>query len=1557
MRRVSRIIILTFIFIQLVFAGYADIDPHNGVSYVLLPKDLDGIHGVYRLNSYSDPYGPIITANGRRMFDLNFGGAVVVNGLAVNQSSKVYLFVGPNVTGEYAAVDEVGWIPAGRFDADSPAFIKLIGQPFSTDQISQDVDSTLANLTHPYGTTNYDNDFWDYGPEAWNASHKRYLKGPFTDAAGNSYMYKFDPYGPASHKETPLWNGPGAGSAGIHHPTDPYKVILPNKWGGISWYAFGSPRAPAIHVAKLMDGNDGRDEMDQYDFRLSYTNRGNYSPYGDAKYISAVVKRVYEKRDRSLDLYAYMDTVIPPLAAPYSRYPSLEASNVLTATDLKITEMYGKSCADGCIPGGEMNPEAVGKIESCVQVFTSTTGRRYGFNPYGKKASPYGANDAALRVVYNGASYNLDVNPTNIRNISYFTDFLNLEVESATILGVSSNFDTPSTPITRAPDHLYASIADKFCIQDSWWGNGGIAYEYFSKDTDTAGMSFLAGHIYRLNYLETDKPIPEDVGLFAGDIDAMGVDGHGNLYILYTELDCANDPAWPDEMGLPQGPDLDEEDPLVAGNSIVTHPDFLEVSSWFRPGDGIPDFEIDAPTAAGDYIKVKFKQRVKKVCRKYTPSAGGGFSLASVEERGYVDAGFDAMRLDLAYNGDGTFSWLGLWRHDYGIGSRTANIDAEFAVVNIAERPSNIENDIKYSICRYDRVSSDQIIEEDDDEIVFKVEGYRPYGADGNVQHLVNVGVVPGLGDVYVNLIPPYENRDEDGDGIKGGFPSGMFENNSAYKLDVKWHVDLIDSGAGSNYTESQVIKKWRDLPPEPGLEKLFKFKFPQPGTYAVYATFDYDYFKYEDLPEGSRPDELINHIGTRSINSSMVQKVLYHVQSPSNTVTDGYISNITLDTGNIFETDVNAAGETGYGMIEDRSPASMSFSFDAQFVRDANSNNSSKFETFNGIGVWDYGLTPHVYNWNSDGTVNMTVYNPGKKKFANEGETAGRDKFECGTRVDEAPNPEDLDAITYRLLIYPPYENTSGSIVNDTPLELGSGTCRFASVSLVGTPEGQKYNINVKIPAISLEQIKTPLDPEKYRVRLELEYPRVKWHEHSHTEASGVTEAQYRSIIPDSPPRGLISNEPTTLPGSGVGKDTTPGLFAGIDYWEICARDITIKKPEFTNITLGDGDETQIATHTTGDPTPPCEIKIKFEDNNPNSRFEDLKLRYELPDARRNPSSKTDNNLCAGVQDTAYGPMPTDPSYYKSDEYKIAASYTFTIAEYGGADGSSLLFDPGRSYQHWVGSLSFSLEGNLFDGLGATETNSLTLPHVFKKTATDPRLRTTAVGLVRYDNDPPSIRVNVVSQADNRRWEFTLAEANTDLQANPNSVALLASPTLEVKCFKVSDSSLINSGNIEVTGSSNNPIMLNTYKTVDLTGTTDASIIAALPIVRRSSRLMISVGLADNVDYLDFSNARITVTENTGAGTNVLLPDTLLKTVFQSNDDFEASLKYDRGRYYIDIPMKVLAGQTMPGNAQVTVRIDAADKIGNERTLIIPIQVVDSTFDARVLESSENRN
>lgn len=1553
MYRLLRICILAVLFVSLYSVGFADINPHNGVAYVLLPKDYSGIHGVYRLNSFSDPYAPLLGSNGRRLFDLNFGGAVVVNGLAVNQSSKIYLFVGPNVTGVYAPVDEVGWVPSGRFEADSPAFTKLIGQPFSAAQVSQDVNGSLGNLSHPYGTTNYDNDFWDYGPEVWPHSHKLYKKGSYTDAAGNSYQYMFDPYAPATHKGLPLWNGPGPSAAGIAHPTDPYKVILPNKWGGVAWYAFGSPNAPAAHVGKLMDGTDGRPVMDQYDFRLSHTNRGNYSPYGDAKYISCVVRRVYEKRDRSLDLYAYLDNVIPPAAAPYSNYPGLEASSVLTATDLKITEQYGKSCADGCIPGGALNPEAIGKIESCVQVFTSTTGRRYGFNPFGKKTGPFGVNDAALRVVHSGTTYNLNFNSTNIRNNTYFTSYLNVPLERATIVGVSSKFETPSTPISVAPDHLYASIADKFCIQDSWWGNGGIAYEYYSKDAETDAMTFKAGHIYRLNYLETTSPVPEDVGKFDGDIDAIAVDGHGNLYILYTELNCPNDPVWPDPTGLPQGPDIDKVDPKVPGNPIIAHADFLSVGSWMRPGDGVPDEAIAGPALANDYITVKFKQRVQKVCRKYTPSAGGGFSLSTVEERGHVNSSFDAIKKNLKYNGDGTFDWINAWHHEYGTGSRSANIDAEFAVVNIAERPSNYNLDPSYSICRYDRIKPDSPIDEDT-EVVFKVEGYRPYGADGNIQHLINAGTIPTLGNVYVNLIPPYENRDEDGDGNRGGFPSGFFENNAAYKLNVKWHVELIEPSAA--YDPAKVIKRWEFDPDTGDLQKRLTFKFPQPGNYAVFAELGYSYFNYDALGANERPNDLVNYIVNRS--GIFTQKILYHVQSPSNTVTDGYISDITLNTGDKIQGAVTAGGQSGYILLEDNAANQLNFTFTAQFIRDANvAAAGSKYETYTGVGAWDYGLSPHVYNRNADGTVNNNVLNPGRKKYLSEVDPAppALAQYQCGTRVDVDPNDRDFAAFKWRLLIYPPYYNASNVLVSDTPLVLGEGNCSGATV--VTNHGDQKYTIRYNIPATALQKLMTPIDHEAYKVRLEIEYPRVKWIES--TPAAGVTQAQFRSIVPDSPPMGLISNEPGSVGNANLGKDSTPGMFAGgIDSWMLCARDTTIVKPAFEGIAFdGVTPVTQIATHTTGDPTPACLIKVGFEDNNPNSAFSDLRLNYELPQAKRDLISKTDGNFANGSQLAAYGPKPTVPNYYNDDNYKIQASYSFTIPEYGGDTGSSILFDPGMNYQHWIGSLSFSLEGNLFDGHDA-DGRALTSPHVFSKTAVDDRLRTYACGLIRYDNDPPSLIMNIVSQADNRRWEIRLNENNTDLVANPSTDAQLSPASLTVRCFKISDGSAIYSPDSVIEpGSSNFPVNMSDNEHVTLMRAGfSADFVTALPAVRRSSRIMVSGGFADNVDYQAFTQGSISVIELTGAGTNNLLATTSLGLSAYPDDDKEKCLQFDRGRHYIDVPMQIRAGQDMPTTPQLVIHLTATDSSGNKRSLTVPVRVVDSTFDARVLESNEGR-
>ncbi|MBI3037712.1 hypothetical protein HYY75_01490, partial [bacterium] len=427
-------------------------------------------------------------------------------------------------------------------------------------------------------------------------------------------------------------------------------------------------------------------------------------------------------------LYSYLDDNNSPPAGPvYPKYPSIEAAGVLTATDLKITEQYGKTCADGCIPGGALNPEAVGKIEAIVQVITSTTGRRYGFNPNGKKSGPYGANDAALRVVHNAVTYNLDVNTTNIINSAYLSS-LNVGLDAMTQIGVSSKFLTPLTPITVAPDNLYGSIADKFVIQDSWWGNGGTAFEYFAGEkviTLSSGgtKTFLAKHIYRLDYLNKLDPVAEDVGLFDGAIDAIGVDGFGNLYVLSTELTPANLPAWPSSAGLPQVPSFPAADP----NPLLTSdPKYSAQTPWYRPGVGGPDTPIiGSPLQSGDYKKFFYMQSVKKVCRKYTPSAGGGYSLSTVEERGAVDTEFDMLVRTLRFDGGTSYSWLNDWGYVYpSVLERKASVEGEFAVVNIAQRPEvyHPPAECSYSICRDDRIKPDVVISEGA-QVTFKVEG------------------------------------------------------------------------------------------------------------------------------------------------------------------------------------------------------------------------------------------------------------------------------------------------------------------------------------------------------------------------------------------------------------------------------------------------------------------------------------------------------------------------------------------------------------------------------------------------------------------------------------------------------------------------------------------------------------------------------------------------------------------------------------------------------------------------------------------------------------------
>ncbi|MDD3378075.1 MAG: hypothetical protein PHF08_11575, partial [Candidatus Riflebacteria bacterium] len=82
MYRLSRIFILTVLFVSLAavdcYAQGAAGSDSNGISYILLPKTYNDLHGVYRLNSYSPGFAK--KDGGIRLFDLNFDGANVVNG-------------------------------------------------------------------------------------------------------------------------------------------------------------------------------------------------------------------------------------------------------------------------------------------------------------------------------------------------------------------------------------------------------------------------------------------------------------------------------------------------------------------------------------------------------------------------------------------------------------------------------------------------------------------------------------------------------------------------------------------------------------------------------------------------------------------------------------------------------------------------------------------------------------------------------------------------------------------------------------------------------------------------------------------------------------------------------------------------------------------------------------------------------------------------------------------------------------------------------------------------------------------------------------------------------------------------------------------------------------------------------------------------------------------------------------------------------------------------------------------------------------------------------------
>jgi hypothetical protein len=335
------------------------------------------------------------------------------------------------------------------------------------------------------------------------------------------------------------------------------------------------------------------------------------------------------------------------------------------------------------------------------------------------------------------------------------------------------------------------------------------------------------------------------------------------------------------------------------------------------------------------------------------------------------------------------------------------------------------------------------------------------------------------------------------------------------------------------------------------------------------------------------------------------------------------------------------------------------------------------------------------------------------------------------------------------------------------------------------------------------------------------------------------------------------------------------------------------------------------------------------------------------------------------GEQTSDYGPLPTSPTYYNST-LTMSASYSFEIDAYGGALGNSEYFSPSKTYENWIGSLSFSLTAELRDGYDGDGTEPV---HVYGKNA-EHNLKSYTCGLVRYDNDPPSLLLNVVAQSDDKRWVLKLIEADKDLVANPSALDELAKPELSAHSYRLSTNESAGD-KIEVAPSSNyspKGIDLAVNEHVNLTSTFDASYAKLhdfLPVVRRSSRIMISAGATDNVDYKDFKEIKISVIERRAdGGTTILLPETSLNPAADAASSESALhttlrdnyLEKERGIFYIDVPMKVKTPQSVT-DPQIVVYLTATDASGNKRSLSVPIRVVDSSFDARILETIENKN
>jgi hypothetical protein len=442
----------------------------------------------------------------------------------------------------------------------------------------------------------------------------------------------------------------------------------------------------------------------------------------------------------------------------------------------------------------------------------------------------------------------------------------------------------------------------------------------------------------------------------------------------------------------------------------------------------------------------------------------------------------------------------------------------------------------------------------------------------------------------------------------------------------------------------------------------------------------------------------------------------------------------------------------------------------------------------------------------------------------------------------------------------------------------------------------------------------------------------------------------------------------------------------------KLCVRDKEIP-------TLEDKSQKLPRTETTGDPSDSALFECEIKDNNPflsekhiaknqikqiedneaktipvlalQSWEDESKIRYGIENDNRKYVVR---NVPAKDITVIKSTTGTPNTYFALDDtWRFILNYTMKVNQLAPdyfkpstANNGEITIAEKKNLkpENWIGALYYGIVGKVYDGIGKDGKNTLHyfynkdvyadntgIPHDSIDVDESYKV-STGQYLERIDNDPPSIEVELISQNDNRRWVFQLIEGINDRVCYPQKVSDLAPSTLVVKNlllknlnFDQTEQAYATYPTATVPGATNNPTISESVATI--TTNLVSGLSEAIPTFRRASRLLILVNIFDNCGYKNLNNAHIKVTDDS----EVLLDKEINRD--NTHNDKGEIVKFTsqpRGTFIVDMPLKVKEGN------QVEITINAEDHAGNQRALVIPVKIVESTFETRVLETKENR-